>query len=386
MLHEKIFITVENYSVANIHHSPQDQVDSKGLSAYYAPIANLSSWTPFSPPNIRAFALTTYHSQLVLVGGWTAGKMILNTLWVSADGTNWQKSLPPMPTSRYRAAAVNTGSSGGPECLVVVGGKRVPKIDIDTVEVLMEGQWCTVHHLPEPHDFLGYFVYHNGGLYLGGGLTMFYCQLHSLLATSRGKSSSPWRTMPTPSTFDLVSFQGHLVGFDYRVHAYCPLQQSWLCVGWIDDQFRQAITGPYGQLIVLSYASGSVMKICDVTFRGKFLCYLHDTCTCCCVHHAVPPYDADNVLSEEAFCRLEIAQVPVVTSLEKVPDQLAEVIGASRELTDGYGWEDVVDLWVDGHGNWASHRPPTWRSLYEVLRELDLETLSQQIEDYLSCE
>ena len=31
-------------------------------------------------------------------------------------------------------------------------------------------------------------------------------------------------------------------------------------------------------------------------------------------------------------------------------------------------------------------RPPTWRSLYEVLRELDLEELSQEIEEYLSCE
>ena len=95
-------------------------------------------------------------------------------------------------------------------------------------------------------------------------------------------------------------------------------------------------------------------------------------------------YDADSVFSEEALHRLELAQVPVVTALKKVPDQLAEAIGASA---DGYRyWDDAVDLWIYGHGNWTSERSPTWRELYEVLRELGLEELSQQIEDYLSCE
>ena len=95
------------------------------------------------------------------------------------------------------------------------------------------------------------------------------------------------------------------------------------------------------------------------------------------------PYDADSMFSEEALHRLELAQIPIVTALKKVPDQLAEAIGASA---DGYGWDDAVDLWIHGYGNWTSERSPTWRELYEVLRELGLEELSQQIEDYLSRE
>ena len=43
--------------------------------------------------------------------------------------------------------------------------------------------------------------------------------------------------------------------------------------------------------------------------------------------------------------------------------------------------------WATGNIDIAStdhDRPPTWRSLYELLRELDLEELSQEIEEYLS--
>lgn len=66
-----------------------------------APINNLTPWTRLSlPPNIQQFALTTYHSQLVLLGGMSNDSVtILNELWVSDDGKSWQQSLPPMPTA-----------------------------------------------------------------------------------------------------------------------------------------------------------------------------------------------------------------------------------------------------------------------------------------------
>ena len=40
--------------------------------------------------------------------------------------------------------------------------------------------------------------------------------------------------------------------------------------------------------------------------------------------------------------------------------------------------EVLLGLWLSGR----SPRPPTWRSLLQVLTELGLQELSQQIEDY----
>ena len=47
---------------------------------------------------------------------------------------------------------------------------------------------------------------------------------------------------------------------------------------------------------------------------------------------------------------------------------------------------DVLEKWASGKLLSTRPRPPTWRSLFEVMRELDLEELSQEIEEYLSCE
>ena len=264
VVQEKIFITTEYKHI----YTPKDHVSLVKYSAYHAPIADLGSWAPFSVPAVRGFALTTYHSQLVLVGGWTDGKKVLNTLWASADGTNWQETLPPMPTSRYGAAVVNTGSSGGPECLVVAGGKKGPEKIIDTVEVLTEGQWSTVSPLPISCCFQHHFIFHNGGVYLCADRNMFYCQLHSLLASD--EQSSPWQTMSTPCVMDLVSFQGHLLCLEHRINAYCPLQQCWVCVGKMYIPVEWAIVSPTGQLIVFMHEAESEIIVGEATFRGKF--------------------------------------------------------------------------------------------------------------------
>jgi hypothetical protein len=45
--------------------------------------------------------------------------------------------------------------------------------------------------------------------------------------------------------------------------------------------------------------------------------------------------------------------------------------------------EVIIHRWTQGDN---PALPPTWRSLYQVLRELGLEELSQQIEEFLSSE
>ena len=95
--------------------------------------------------------------------------------------------------------------------------------------------------------------------------------------------------------------------------------------------------------------------------------------------YAVSPYDADSLFSEEALHRLELAQVPV-SALEEVHNQLAEAIGIPYATYQFFG------MWKFFHHKKMVSLPPTWRELLKVLRELGLEELSQQIEDYLSCE
>ena len=58
--------------------------------------ADLAAWKVLPLPPAICFGLSTYHSQLVLVGGKLNGTTS-NKLWVY-DNDAWHCSLPPMPT------------------------------------------------------------------------------------------------------------------------------------------------------------------------------------------------------------------------------------------------------------------------------------------------
>ena len=136
--------------------------------------ADLAAWRVLPlPPAIR-FGLSTYHSQLVLVGGWLImNGTISNKLWVY-DNEAWHCSLPPMPTCRHKPVVVNTGT---PEYLVVTGGRYC--CAEQAVEVLMEGQWVSCAPLySKPRDG----CIHNGNLYFSCyRSSVVYCQLESLV-------------------------------------------------------------------------------------------------------------------------------------------------------------------------------------------------------------
>ncbi|MCG8621144.1 MAG: hypothetical protein MJE68_03945, partial [Proteobacteria bacterium] len=77
-------------------------------------------WTTLDTP-VYFFALTTYHSQLVLVGGEEyVGEDVLgeptNKLWILSEDGQWQETLPPMPTPRTDTSAVSHGDH-----LLVIG-------------------------------------------------------------------------------------------------------------------------------------------------------------------------------------------------------------------------------------------------------------------------
>ena len=78
----------------------------------------------------------------------------------------------------------------------------------------------------------------------------------------------------------------------------------------------------------------------------------------------------------------EGAGIKIVTSLAEIPAQLAAVLGVRLMTGEEQQVEVVIGKWESGQ----SQHPITWRSLLDILKELKLEDLSQEIEDYMHGE
>ena len=112
--------------------------------------------------------------------------------------------------------------------------------------------------------------------------------------------------------------------------------------------------------------------------------------TCGFLYFLVPPYDPDGQFSMSALCRLENKGIQVLTSLAACHKKLTEAAKVTFTGRANFEYkhsssklEIVIRHWTLGENPTL---PPTWRSLYQVLRELGLEELSQQIEEFLSGE
>ena len=227
---------------------------------------DLNSWSQVTTPTCH-YGLTTYHSQVVLVGGMEPDtRMATNKLWTLKGEMNWQLSLPPMPTSRYYSSALNTGS---PECLVVSGGTASGVFYVNVVEILKDNEWSSVQPLPKACSRLKSTL-HKGRLYLMGGyeqgLSVFHCKLESLLnedhTQEMSHSSGLWSELQiylgfsSPSSFanQLISTGGYLFStLSSTICAYSPHTLSWLHVGNLPIGLRNTATIvlPTGELVVL---------------------------------------------------------------------------------------------------------------------------------------
>ena len=101
------------------------------------------------------------------------------------------------------------------------------------------------------------------------------------------------------------------------------------------------------------------------------------------------PFTFDDQFSIIALHKLEAADIPVVTALtEKFKQGHCPVSGVLKRdcydslVASDQHWRAFLDEWLSSEPADRS-LPPTWRSLFEVLRQLDLEWLSQDIEDHL---
>ena len=232
---------------------------------------DLNSWSQVTTPT-RYYGLTTYHSQVVLVGGIEHDTdMVTNKLWTLKGGMNWQPSLPPMPTSRYHSSALNTGS---PECLVVSGGVANGGERVNVVEILKDNEWSSVQPLPKACHTLKSTL-HKGRLYTMGrlrqGPLMFHCKLESLLnedyTPEMSHSSGLWSELEIhlehsfPSSFanQLISTGGGLGAYSSEICAYSPHTLSWLHVEDLPIMLvsTATIVLPTGELVVLGGTSAS---------------------------------------------------------------------------------------------------------------------------------
>ena len=233
-----------------------------GGSLYPGPSSRLlvydftkNSWDTLETPTDQ-YALATFHSQLVLVGGkYPDTEVATNQLWVLDEQDHWTQPFPPMKTERYRASAVSVGDhlivaggcSGGVIGGGVIGGGVIgggvigDAVALDVVEVYDGHQWKQLRSLPRALWRLKSAVL-GGNWYLAGETKqvckVYYTSLESLIATSqKAGQTSVWKNLPdAPLQWStLAVFRNQLItlgpgrNYNSAVHAYNT--DSWVHVG-----------------------------------------------------------------------------------------------------------------------------------------------------------
>ena len=248
----------------------------------YLPKTNL--WRGMHTP-VYYFALTTYRSQLVLIGGYEfvneGDDILTNKLWTLYKYTQWQETLPPMQSKRYGASAV----SHGDHLIVAGGGNNYETLDI--VEVYDGQHWSYVQPLPNQCGDMKSVVF-DGHWYLMGGYEqdeeVYYAPLDLLIASGEMSPPSIWKELPnaplwysSPAVLGkrLVSIGGgHLSLYSNVIHAYSQSTESWVRVGEMPIGIANTSSTvlPTGELMIIGglpeSASNTVFK---AALEGEFI-------------------------------------------------------------------------------------------------------------------
>ena len=247
------------------------------------------TWSEINTP-VYYFALSTYYSQLVLVGGREyvgerRDRPATNKLWTLTGHDQWRETLPPMTTKRFSASAVEFAGK-----IIVTGGADDKVRNIDIVEVYNGHHWTKVQYLPKPSCFMKSTVL-NGHWYLMGGVgqrkEVYYASLDSLVAScqpSEKPLTSVWKRLP-----DVLHIRSSTAVFGNRliavggggypspsssIHAYSPHTQPWLHVGDVPVELHSTCTAvlPTGELMVIGGWSSPYMKescVCKTNLNGN---------------------------------------------------------------------------------------------------------------------
>ena len=243
-------------------------------------------WGAMDTP-VYWFALTTYHFQLVLVGGreyvGEALGPVTNKLWTLDEQIKLQETLPPMTIRCFSATAVSHGDH-----LLVAGGNDSDGTRLDVVEVYSKHIWFTAQPLPKPCTNMKSTV-RDGHWYLMGGFkqgtAVYYASLDSLIASCQpsetSQTSSIWKRLPdihsvrsTPSVFGkrltTIGGSGESNLPISSIHAFSTHTQSWVHVGDLPVAGCSTCTIvlPSGELLVMGGFLNSTNKVFKATLIG----------------------------------------------------------------------------------------------------------------------
>ena len=273
-------------------------LESRGDDArLYIYTPTTDTWTVIDTP-VYFFALITYHSQLVLVGGveyFGEGRLgpVTNKLWTLTGHDQWRETFSPMTTKCHSASAVEFAGN-----ILVAGGYDDEGRGIDIVEVYNGHHWTKAQCLPKPSCDVKSTVL-NGHWYLMGGVgqgkEVYYASLDSLVASCQPSEKplpSVWKRLPdVPHDYSSTAVFGNrliAVGGGYpspssSIHAYSPHTQSWLHVGDMPVELYSTCTEvlPIGELMVIGgESSTSTRESCvyKTSLNGN---NMHKFCKCC---------------------------------------------------------------------------------------------------------
>jgi hypothetical protein len=195
------------------------------------------AWITLDTP-VYWFGLTTYHSQLVLVGGRECGGENImgaatSKLWTLSEDGQWQETLPPMPTSCIYASAV----SHGDHLLVITANNEI--------YVYNGHHWASAQHPPQQLYSMKSTIFSDHWYLMGRGGIVYSASLDSLLASCQpsetSQPSSLWKRLTNapsewyyPAVFGnrLVAVGRRSIGIaTLSLYAYSSLTQSWVDMG-----------------------------------------------------------------------------------------------------------------------------------------------------------
>ena len=234
-----------------------------GKLSIYTPATD--TWDTIDTP-VHGCALTTYRSQLVLVGGKNCDdKRPSAKLWTLSEDGQWLETLSPMETACTSASVVSHG-----DYLVVIDGKEVNVYD--------GRYWAKAEHLPRLLLIFTHSVVLNNNLYVIGSHSQIYsASLDSLIASCQpsetSQPSSIWKKLPNvpdSQCYPTVFGRRLTVIGKSAIHAYSPSTESWIRVGnspYVPPLFTCgcAIGLPSNELLVVDNR-----KVYKTTIKSKY--------------------------------------------------------------------------------------------------------------------
>ena len=256
--------------------------DALYLYVYYP---NTDTWCTIDTP-VCWFALATYHSQLVVVGGWeyTDKKALgwgvpTNKLLVLREDDKLDETLiPPMITERFHASSVEYKGR-----ILVAGGYRW-EMEISDIEIYDRCQWTkTQFSLPQPCCKMKSAIL-KGFWYLMGGETQgnsIYCASLDALVADLYPQWKKLKDVPHKGSSPAV-FRDRLMvigGGTYAtpahssIYTYSANTQSWILEGEIPEKLHSTCTAilPDGKLAIIGGQrfDSRVSSVYQAVLNGK---------------------------------------------------------------------------------------------------------------------